>query len=155
MIKEADIRRELQDQFGYSEQSKGLSYDKFADYLKTLNADHPFDEDLTNQLFEKMCSEMQTNSPTLEIFPKVYIDAFEFLDKKIDIEDEHIRVLNLNIDENEQLLDQLKYQFQMNILPEKKQVTLGFSIEIQRGLKRLTPGRDIGPCRTRLWTRCD
>lgn len=124
MINEADIRRELQEQFGYNEQTKRLSHGNFSDHLRKLNADHPFDEDLTNQLFDKMCAEMQSDSPSLEIFPKVYIDAFDFLDKKIDIEDEHIRVLNQNIDENEQQLEQLKYQFQMNILPEKKQVGL-------------------------------
>lgn len=122
MINVADIRRELQEQFGYEQQSARLTLAKFAGRLQALNADHPFDEDLTKQLFDKMCSEMQTESPTLEVFPKVYIDAFDFLDRKIDIEDEHIRVLNLNIDENEQLLEQLKLKFQMNELPEKKQV---------------------------------
>ena len=124
MIKEADIRRELEEQFGLGKMSDKLSLTKFSEYLRILNAEHPFDEDLTNQLYEKMRSEMKTSSPTLDVFPKVYIDAFDFLDRKIDIEDEHIRVLNINIDENEQLLEQLKYQYQMNILPEKKQVRL-------------------------------
>ena len=124
MIKEADIRRELEEQFGFGKMSDKLSLTKFSEYLRILNAEHPFDEDLTNQLYEKMRSEMKTSSPTLDVFPKVYIDAFDFLDRKIDIEDEHIRVLNINIDENEQLLEQLKYQYQMNILPEKKQVRL-------------------------------
>jgi hypothetical protein len=127
MIKEADIRRELEEQFGSGQMSNKLSLTKFSEYLRILNAEHPFDEDLTNQLFDKMKSEMKTSSPTLEVFPKVYIDAFDFLDRKIDIEDEHIRVLNINIDENEQLLEQLKYQYQMNILPEKKQVSFNLS----------------------------
>lgn len=122
MISENDIQRELLEHFSTLQISEPLSFMKFSSHLRILNADHPFDEDLTKQLFDKMQSEMKTNSPTLEVFPKVYIDAFDFLDRKIDIEDEHIRVLNINIDENEQLLEQLKYQYQMNILPEKKQV---------------------------------
>ena len=127
MISESDIRRELNEQFGSERQSEKLSLTKFSERMRVLNAEHPFDEDLTNQLFDKMQKEMKTNSPTLEVFPKVYIDAFDFLDRKIDIEDEHIRVLNINIDENEQILEQLKYQFQMNTLQEKKQVKFCFT----------------------------
>jgi hypothetical protein len=126
MIKQEDIQRELEEQFGPRQMTENLSLTKFSGYLKQLNADHPFDEDLTNQLFDKMKREMKTSTPTLEVFSKVYIDAFDFLDRKIDIEDEHIRVLNINIDENDQLLEQYKYQYQMNILPEKKQVSFIF-----------------------------
>ena len=124
MISEVDIQRELEEQFGNENLSNKLSLTKFSEKLRILNAEHPFDEDLVNQLFDKMQSEMKSKSPTLEVFPKVYIDAFDFLDRKIDIEDEHIRVLNINIDENEQILEQLKYQFQMNTLQEKKQVNI-------------------------------
>jgi glutaredoxin len=126
MISEVGITKELQEQFGGNQMNQRLSHEQFAERLKSLNADHPFDGDLTKQLFEKMQNEMNTADPSLEIFPKVYIDAFDYLDRKIDIEDEHIRVLNINIDENEQLLEQLKYQHQMNILPEKKQVPILF-----------------------------
>ena len=126
MISESDIQKELEEQFGLERLSEKLSLTKFSERLRVLNVEHPFDEDLTNQLFDKMQKEMKTKSPSLEVFPKVYIDAFDFLDRKIDIEDEHIRVLNINIDENEQILEQLKYQFQMNTLQEKKQVRTSF-----------------------------
>ena len=144
MISENGIQKELQEQFGSEQISRRLDFQDFGQALKTLNAEHPFDDDLTKQHFEKMQSEMNTATPTLQIFPKVYIDAFDYLDRKIDIEDEHIRVLNINIDENEQLLEQLKYQHQMNILPEKKQVGFRDSDTFAPVLPRLTYSSSSG-----------
>jgi hypothetical protein len=83
-----------------------------------------FDENITQQLYSKLQRVTRTEYPDLLDLPGVYIEAFGALDKKIDLEEENIQILNDKVRENTEVLEKLNIQFQNNNLPYQKQVTL-------------------------------
>ena len=122
MITRDLVEREMESTLDSNQINRAMSHQDFSATLQQLNDDHPFDINLVDQLFQKMQNESRKNQPTMRVFPTVYVEAFDSLDKKIDIQNEHILVLNQKIDNNEEQIQSLQYQLQMNNLPSKRQV---------------------------------
>ena len=122
MLREETVRKELEKTFTSREREQDHSLTLFASRLRKLNKDIDFDENIMQQLYSKLQRVTRSEYPDLSEFPRIYLEAFDALDRKIDLEEDNIAILNEKISENENVLNNLNIQFQNGNLPNQKQV---------------------------------
>lgn len=112
------------------ELSQPLNFEEFNMYLTRINNKVVFDSDLSNQLFEKMIKLEATETPSMRVFSEVYLQALSSLDKKIDIQEEHLSNLQEKLVSVGRTITDLRKINNDNQMPYKKQVGLLFTIQI-------------------------
>lgn len=123
MLNEQNVLTELENQLSAEQLRVPLNRATLGQYLKKLNQGHDFDSDLTDQLFTKMQAESETGRPNMELFPFIFIEAFEALDRKVDLQEEHIDTLNQKIERNSIGIEQFENEQRLGRLHPKMQAS--------------------------------
>lgn len=121
-ISEEDIKTILSGFFSNDQLNRPISFNSFIHYLKKINSYQPIEEDLFEQIYEKMADHTSPKTPSMTSFPQTYLQALVKLDSKI-----HKRATNIaNVDET---LSRIKIDLQ-KLHDQKKEGKLIEKLEV-------------------------